>query len=226
MRRSGRPPRGTVGRRAAAAPLRRPAPHQPGVRHNRPEATVVAHPQGLPLPRRPAGRRGPRGGARERLFAGQQPHPRLRGEGLARHPGTPRSRRHPVRWGRTQPGGGRAACPPRGWARGSGVHRQRAPFAAGPDRPGTNYLPVSTEPEVLRRVEEAIGAARDAGARTVVFSNHWGPNMVRRPPRPSGGSPAPSLTGEPTSTTGTARTSSRGWRSTAAGRSCTTRATS
>lgn len=55
------------------------------------------------------------------------------------------------------------------------------PFAAGPDRPGTNYLPVSTEPEALRRVEEAIGAARDAGARTVVFSNHWGPNMVRRP---------------------------------------------
>jgi poly-gamma-glutamate capsule biosynthesis protein CapA/YwtB (metallophosphatase superfamily) len=55
------------------------------------------------------------------------------------------------------------------------------PFAAGPDRPGTNYLPVSTEPEVLRRVEEAIGAAREAGARTVVFSNHWGPNMVRRP---------------------------------------------
>jgi poly-gamma-glutamate capsule biosynthesis protein CapA/YwtB (metallophosphatase superfamily) len=55
------------------------------------------------------------------------------------------------------------------------------PFAAGPDKPGTNYLPVSTEPEVLRRVEETIGAARDAGARTVVFSNHWGPNMVRRP---------------------------------------------
>jgi poly-gamma-glutamate capsule biosynthesis protein CapA/YwtB (metallophosphatase superfamily) len=55
------------------------------------------------------------------------------------------------------------------------------PFAAGPDKPGTNYLPVSTEPQVLRRVEETIGAARDAGARTVVFSNHWGPNMVRRP---------------------------------------------
>jgi poly-gamma-glutamate synthesis protein (capsule biosynthesis protein) len=56
------------------------------------------------------------------------------------------------------------------------------PFAAGLDRPGTNYLPVSTEPEVLRRVEEAIGAAREAGARTVIFSNHWGPNMVLRPP--------------------------------------------
>ena len=55
------------------------------------------------------------------------------------------------------------------------------PFAAGPDRPGTNYLPVSLEPEVLRRVEVAVRAAREAGARTIVFSNHWGPNMVQRP---------------------------------------------
>jgi poly-gamma-glutamate capsule biosynthesis protein CapA/YwtB (metallophosphatase superfamily) len=56
------------------------------------------------------------------------------------------------------------------------------PFAAGPGKPGTNYLPVSTEPGVLSRVEKAIGAAREAGAETVVFSNHWGPNMVLRPP--------------------------------------------
>ena len=55
------------------------------------------------------------------------------------------------------------------------------PFAAGPAKPGTNYLPVSTEPGVLRRVEEAVGAAREAGAGMVVFSNHWGPNMVERP---------------------------------------------
>jgi len=55
------------------------------------------------------------------------------------------------------------------------------PFAAGPGKPGTNYLPVSVEPEVLHQVREAIGAAREAGARTVVFSNHWGPNMVERP---------------------------------------------
>ena len=55
------------------------------------------------------------------------------------------------------------------------------PFAAGPDKPGTNYLPVSLEPEVLRRVEAAIAGAREAGAQTVVFSNHWGPNMVERP---------------------------------------------
>jgi poly-gamma-glutamate capsule biosynthesis protein CapA/YwtB (metallophosphatase superfamily) len=55
------------------------------------------------------------------------------------------------------------------------------PFAAGSDSPGTSYLPVSLEPEVLRRVEAAVGAAREAGAKTVVFSNHWGPNMVQRP---------------------------------------------
>src|ERR671916_2010580 len=37
------------------------------------------------------------------------------------------------------------------------------PFAAGPDKPGTNYLPVSLEPEVMGRVEEAVEAARGAG---------------------------------------------------------------
>src|SRR5215207_8818349 len=56
------------------------------------------------------------------------------------------------------------------------------PFAAGPGKAGTNYLPVSMEPEALDHVEEAIGAAREAGVEIVVFSNHWGPNMVERPP--------------------------------------------
>ena len=55
------------------------------------------------------------------------------------------------------------------------------PFAASSDLPGTNYLPVSLEPEVLRRVEAAVEETRGAGADTVVFSNHWGPNMVERP---------------------------------------------
>jgi poly-gamma-glutamate capsule biosynthesis protein CapA/YwtB (metallophosphatase superfamily) len=55
------------------------------------------------------------------------------------------------------------------------------PFAAGSDHPGTNFLPVSLEPDVLGRVEAAVTAAREAGAKTVVFSNHWGPNMVQRP---------------------------------------------
>jgi poly-gamma-glutamate capsule biosynthesis protein CapA/YwtB (metallophosphatase superfamily) len=54
-------------------------------------------------------------------------------------------------------------------------------FAAGPDRPGTNYLPVSLRPEVLRRVERAVSAVREVGVDTVIFSNHWGPNMVQRP---------------------------------------------
>ena len=56
------------------------------------------------------------------------------------------------------------------------------PFAAGTDRPGTNYLPVSLEPAILARVEEAVTTAREAGADIVAFSNHWGPNMVQRPP--------------------------------------------
>ena len=55
------------------------------------------------------------------------------------------------------------------------------PFAAGPNRLGTNYLPVSLEPEVLGRVEAAIANVREAGAKTIIFSNHWGPNMVQRP---------------------------------------------
>ena len=55
------------------------------------------------------------------------------------------------------------------------------PFAAGPDRPGTNYLPVSLNPSVLRRVERAVADVREMGIDTVIFSNHWGPNMVQRP---------------------------------------------
>lgn len=55
------------------------------------------------------------------------------------------------------------------------------PFAATADSPGTNYLTTSLEPDVLRRVEEGVAAAREAGAGTVVFSDHRGPNMVARP---------------------------------------------
>jgi poly-gamma-glutamate capsule biosynthesis protein CapA/YwtB (metallophosphatase superfamily) len=54
-------------------------------------------------------------------------------------------------------------------------------FAAGTDRPGTNYLSVSVRPAVLRRLERAVVAVRGMGADTVIFSNHWGPNMVQRP---------------------------------------------
>ncbi len=54
-------------------------------------------------------------------------------------------------------------------------------FAAGTDRPGTNYLPVSLKPDVLRRVERAVSDVREMGVDTVIFSNHLGPNMVQRP---------------------------------------------
>src|SRR5918995_6146127 len=54
-------------------------------------------------------------------------------------------------------------------------------FASGMGRPGTNYLPTSLDPEVLNRVEAAIAGVREAGADTILFSNHWGPNMMERP---------------------------------------------
>jgi poly-gamma-glutamate capsule biosynthesis protein CapA/YwtB (metallophosphatase superfamily) len=55
------------------------------------------------------------------------------------------------------------------------------PFAAGNERPGTNYLPVSMRSDVLGRVEEAVSGVRKMGVETVVFSNHWGRNWVQRP---------------------------------------------
>jgi len=54
-------------------------------------------------------------------------------------------------------------------------------WAATEDRPGTNYLPVTTEHEGFERVRQGIAAARSGGADLVVVSNHWGPNMRERP---------------------------------------------
>jgi poly-gamma-glutamate capsule biosynthesis protein CapA/YwtB (metallophosphatase superfamily) len=55
------------------------------------------------------------------------------------------------------------------------------PFAAGTERPGTNYLPVSMRSDVLGRVEEAVSGVRGMGVETIVFSNHWGRNWLERP---------------------------------------------
>jgi poly-gamma-glutamate synthesis protein (capsule biosynthesis protein) len=96
------------------------------------------------------------------------------------------------------------------------------PFAAGPGKPGTNYLPVSMEPAVLGRVEEALEVAHEAGAKTVVFSNHWGPNMVEWPTGLFRRFAHAVIDRGATCTTGIARTSFKGWRSTAASPSSTT----
>ena len=54
-------------------------------------------------------------------------------------------------------------------------------FAAGADRPGTHYLPVSLSVYTLTRIASSIAQARAQGAELVVFSNHWGANFVERP---------------------------------------------
>jgi len=56
------------------------------------------------------------------------------------------------------------------------------PFAADQQKPGTNYIEIKADSSTLARVEKAVIRARDAGARIVVLSLHWGPNMVLRPP--------------------------------------------
>jgi len=55
------------------------------------------------------------------------------------------------------------------------------PFAAGENKPGTNYLEVSLDPSILTKVERTIQQTRDLGADIVIFSDHWGPNMRLRP---------------------------------------------
>lgn len=54
-------------------------------------------------------------------------------------------------------------------------------WAAGTDTPGTNWIPVSLQERSLAPVRESIARARAGGAALVVFSIHWGPNMVQRP---------------------------------------------
>lgn len=54
-------------------------------------------------------------------------------------------------------------------------------WAAGPATPGTNWLEASPKEESLAVVRDSIAAARRGGADVVLFSNHWGPNMVERP---------------------------------------------
>lgn len=54
-------------------------------------------------------------------------------------------------------------------------------FAAGPERPGTNYIAINGAIETLNWIERSVAALRRQGVAFVVLSLHWGPNMRRRP---------------------------------------------
>jgi poly-gamma-glutamate synthesis protein (capsule biosynthesis protein) len=47
--------------------------------------------------------------------------------------------------------------------------------------PGTNWIEISLEESSLKPVRDCIAQARTEGADLVIFSIHWGPNMVERP---------------------------------------------
>jgi len=55
-------------------------------------------------------------------------------------------------------------------------------FAATPSQPGTWYLEIGDDPDAPRSLAAAADTARNSGARFVVLSVHWGPNMVTEPP--------------------------------------------
>lgn len=56
-------------------------------------------------------------------------------------------------------------------------------FAAGPDRPGTNYIKFRAEPGSLEWIERSVFELRRVGATLIILSVHWGPNMRMTPSR-------------------------------------------
>jgi poly-gamma-glutamate synthesis protein (capsule biosynthesis protein) len=50
-------------------------------------------------------------------------------------------------------------------------------FAAGLDRPGTNFVEIADKPTNLEWIDRSVNESRQAGADLVVLSLHWGPNM-------------------------------------------------
>jgi len=54
-------------------------------------------------------------------------------------------------------------------------------WAATATTAGTNYIQISTAEKTLKSVRETINRSRAAGADVVIFSIHWGANMVERP---------------------------------------------
>jgi len=56
-------------------------------------------------------------------------------------------------------------------------------FAAGPDRPGTNFIEFDANPAEIEWISRSVTALHEAGAGLIVLSAHWGPNMRRKPSR-------------------------------------------
>jgi poly-gamma-glutamate synthesis protein (capsule biosynthesis protein) len=56
-------------------------------------------------------------------------------------------------------------------------------FAADRDRPGTHYLEIRADPATIGLIASGVHQVRHAGAKLILLSVHWGPNMVTRPPR-------------------------------------------
>ncbi|HEY3374026.1 MAG TPA: CapA family protein [Candidatus Aquicultor sp.] len=55
-------------------------------------------------------------------------------------------------------------------------------FAANAN-PGTNYIEIATDTATLPPLEQEIASARQMGAKNIILSLHWGPNMVASPPQ-------------------------------------------
>lgn len=56
-------------------------------------------------------------------------------------------------------------------------------FAAGPHRPGVNFIEFTPDTAGLNWIRQSVTELRRAGASLVVLSLHWGPNMRRSPSR-------------------------------------------
>jgi poly-gamma-glutamate synthesis protein (capsule biosynthesis protein) len=55
------------------------------------------------------------------------------------------------------------------------------PFAAGPNRPGTNFIEIGVDQHNLAWIEQSVQDMRRANADLLVLSLHWGSNLRTTP---------------------------------------------
>jgi poly-gamma-glutamate synthesis protein (capsule biosynthesis protein) len=55
-------------------------------------------------------------------------------------------------------------------------------FAAGPMRAGTNHVRINDDPATIAHITRQVRQLRKDGARIIVLSAHWGPNLRPWPP--------------------------------------------